>query len=639
LPRWARAADALAVTVLLAALFVAATGGAVFRLDSLFVSVTSPLRLLAWAAIILVLRHLFVRRHPFPLWILRGIHSAARAAGPLPEDDALPDVRVQADRWKKRSRVAAIATIVYVAAAYVMTYPQGRFLTEMVLPEYGDTLLSTWRLSWLAHQLPRDPLRLFDANIFHPERYTLAFSDAMIVPSLTVAPLVWLGVHQVIAYNVLLLSGFVASGIGMFVLVRLLTHHDGAALVAGLVFAFLPYRYMHYQHVELQMAQWMPLCLWALHRTVTHGRMRDGILAGGFLTLQTLSSLYYGIFFATFLAVVAPVIIVAAGRTKERRALRPLAAGIVVAALLTTPFTIPYLRAREAVGERRLEEIHVFSATPRDYLAAPFHNVMFGLPSWRETLGGAERDLFQGYAAPLVALVGLWPPLSAARIAYVIGGVLAFEVSLGFNGYVHPFLHAYAFPYRGLRVPARMAILVGLSLAILVGFGAARIAALCRRRWLTAAVLATLASGILLEYRTTVKLRPVWPSPPPVYDALPPSTRVIFELPLVEPDTVLEPVYMYFSTFHWHKLVNGYSGFSPRSHRTLVEMMPAFPDDAGMAELRRREVDAIIVHGAFHRVQDVYHRTVDALEKRRDVALVRTVTWQGYESRVYRMVR
>ncbi len=64
----------------------------------------------------------------------------------------------------------------------------------------------------------------------------------MLVPSLTVAPLLWLGVHQLLAYNLLLLSGFALSGAAMFLLVRSLTQHTGAALVAGFVFAFLPYR-------------------------------------------------------------------------------------------------------------------------------------------------------------------------------------------------------------------------------------------------------------------------------------------------------------------------------------------------------------------------------------------------------------
>jgi hypothetical protein len=183
-----------------------------------------------------------------------------------------------------------------------------------------------------------------------------------------------------------------------------------------------------------------------------------------------------------------------------------------------------------------------------------------------------------------------------------------------------------------------MAILVGLSLAIFVGYGTARIATLSPRRWLGAVALVTVGAGILLEYRTTVKLRHVWSSPPPVYEALPQSSRVVFEMPFVEPDTTLEPIYMYFSTFYWHKLANGYSGFSPKSRQQLLDLMPTFPDDASMSELRRRQVDTIIVHGAFHRSQEAYWDLVAALDRRDDVALVRTVKWQGYESRVYQMV-
>ena len=626
---------------MLLALFVEATGGGVLPLAGSSLSVTSSWRLLAWAGVVLIVRHLVVREMPFPLSIVRALRSKARDAGPLPQEKQEKEVTVRrTDRewWAKPVWALMLAAIVYVALTAAMTYPQVRFLNQTVVPEFGDPLLSTWRLAWVAHQLPRDPLRLFDANIFYPDRRTLAFSDAMIVPSLTVAPLVWLGVHQVIAYNILLLSGFVLSGIGMFVLVRSLTGHIGAALLAGLVFAFLPYRYMHYSHVELQQVQWMPLCLWALHRVVATGRMRDGILAGLFFAFQTLSSLYYGIFFATYLAVVAPIVFLGSDRAKARRAARPLAAGLVLAVLLTTPFIIPYIRAREAVGERRMDEIQSYSATPGNYLAAPFWNEMFGKPSWRQKLGAPERDLFQGIAAPLIAVVGLWPPLSAARIAYVAGFALAFDASLGYNGYVYPFLHTYAFPYRGLRVPARMGILVGLSLAILVGYGAARIATIPPRRWLGAVALLALAGGILLEYRTTVNLRYVWASPPPVYEALPRTSHVVFEMPFVDPDTTLEPIYMYFSTFHWRKLANGYSGFSPPSHQELLDLMPTFPDDAGMAELRRRGVDTIVVHGAFHRSPEVYQNLVTALDRRDDLALVRTVKWQEHESRVYQLV-
>src|SRR6185295_18715759 len=151
-------------------------------------------------------------------------------------------------------------------------------------------------------------------NTFFPEPRTLAYSDSMVVPGLMAAPLVWLGVHQLLTTNLLLLSGFFFSGAAMFLLVWSLTRHVPAALVAGFVFAFLPYRFMHYAHLELQMAQWMPLCLWALHRTITRGRLVDGLLTGLFLALQTLSSWYYGIFLATYLVPVGVVLLAGSGR-------------------------------------------------------------------------------------------------------------------------------------------------------------------------------------------------------------------------------------------------------------------------------------------------------------------------------------
>ena len=428
----------------------------------------------------------------------------------------------------------------------------------------------------------------------------------MLVPALSVAPLVWLGVPQLVVYNLLFLSGFALSGIGMFVLVRSLTGQVGAALVAGFVFAFLPYRYMHYAHLELQMAQWMPLCLWAFHRTLTSGRLRDGLLTGLFFALQTLSSLYYGIFFATFLVPLAAVLLFTAGRERVIGG-HPAAAGRRGAGgVLVAPVAPPYLAARQSVGERPQWEIEFYSATPQNYLAAHPRNAAFA--EITAGLGQQERELFQGFFVPLIALVGLWPPLSAARIGYLMATVLAFEASLGFNGFSYEWLHAYVIPYRGLRVPARMAILVGLSLSILVGYGVARLTA---RRTRPVALVITLAVGLLVfvEYRSTLVFGEVWPSPPPVYERLrrePPS--VLMELPLKSPDIFLEPVYMYFSTFHWHKLVNGYSGFSPASYDHLLSVVAKFPEGESIAELRERDVDFIVVHGALFERRGDYQR-------------------------------
>jgi Dolichyl-phosphate-mannose-protein mannosyltransferase len=636
-PVWARCADVAALMLLSLAAYVVENGGFAVRLLGIKLSVASEDRALFSALVLLVGRHLIVRSPSLPGWIAASVRDAARARGPLRSDLELlgGEAEPRGPHWRQLAIVAAV-TLLFAALTAFMTYPQVRHLQTDVSPDIGDPLFSTWRLSWVAHQITRDPFHLFDGNIFYPSRNTLAFSDSMLVPSLTIAPLIWLGVPQLVAHNLLLLSGFALSAVGMFVLVRSLTGQTGAALVAGFVFGFLPFRFMHYAHLELQMAQWMPLGLWAFHRTIESGRLRDGLLTGLFFALQTLSSMYYGIFFATFLVPVAAALFVAGGRERFVRSVRPLLAGALLAGVIVAPLAIPYLAARKSVGERPLWEVQIYSARPQDYLTAHPRNATFGEEESHPEQ--QERELFQGFVVPLVALVGLWPPLSAARIGYVLGGLLAFDASLGLNGYSYPWLHAYVFAYKGLRVPARMAMLVGLVLSILVGFGVARLTA---RRGVRAASGIALVIALLVygEYRSTLVFRHIWMDVPPVYERLrsePPS--VLMELPLKSPDIYLEPVYMYFSTFHWHKLVNGYSGFSPASYSRLLTLVAKFPDAASVAEVRARHVDFVVVHGALFDRGGGYELTVDAMDQNDNFELIGVYPWQGKDTRLYRLL-
>ena len=95
---------------------------------------------------------------------------------------------------------------------------------------------------------------------------------------------------------------------------------------------------------------------------------------------------------------------------------------------------------------------------------------------------------------------------------------------------------------------------------------------------------------------------------------------------------------MYFSTFRWHKLLNGYSGFNPPWYGALVDRMAAFPDDASMADLHAHDVDFVIVHGAFFRTGE-YQDLVARLDQRKDLAFVERSHWDGSETRLYRVLR
>ena len=193
------------------------------------------------------------------------------------------------------------ASAFLVALTVILTWPQALYLGSRVAA-HNDPLLSIWRLSWIAHVLPGHPQQLIDGNIFTPHVRTLAYSDATLLQGLLAAPWLWARMNPVFIYNVLLLGGIVLSGVGMFVLARHLTGNADAALVAAAIFTLLPYRILHFMHLELQWTMWMPLALWAVHRVFETGSIRYGVATGALLGLQAISSLYYGAFLGIIVA-------------------------------------------------------------------------------------------------------------------------------------------------------------------------------------------------------------------------------------------------------------------------------------------------------------------------------------------------
>ena len=388
--------------------------------------------------------------------------------------------------WPSRSLLLALAVLgLFTALTAAMTYPQMWRMTDGV-NDPGDPLLNAWALSWIAHQLPRAPLRLFDGNIFFPETTTLAYSETLLAPGVVVAPLHWLGAGPILVYNLVFVSGFILSGAGMTLLVRRLTGNTGASIVAGVIFAFQPFRFDHYPQLQLQQAQWIPLSLWALHRLMDDGRLHNGLLLGLFVACQLLSCMYYGVFLACYLVVVGGVLMLM-NLHRARARIAGLAAGAALAATLLAPAGIAYLSARQVVGERGAEEASALSARGRHFLAAPASNKLYGWTAAR--FGRDNRRLFPGVMAVVLAAVAVWPPWSTIRALYLLGLIFSIDLTLGFHGYAFPFLRDHVVVFRALRAPALAAMLVGSSLAVLAGFGVARVSSRFRSAHASAALV------------------------------------------------------------------------------------------------------------------------------------------------------
>jgi len=514
----------------------------------------------------------------------------------------------------KAARSAGVA-VLFVVLTIAMTWPQAARLSTQVY-DSDDPLLSIWRISWIAHILPDSPSNLLNGNIFYPEKRTLAYTDSVLLEGLAGAPFIWAGVSPVTTYNALLLLSIALSGWAMWRYAFYLTGNNGASLLAGVVFAFVPYRFDHLHHLELQATIFLPLTLLYFERTLDTGLRRDAVLMMASYVAEVFSCIYYSIFLATALVPIAVARLWKMPVETRQRVIRATIPTVIAGLIVVAPYGYAYALNRMTLGERLESDIRLYSATLGNYLATTSANLMHG--GWSAHFGQSERFLFPGVLAIALAGLGLYA-IDRRRMTLVGVGVIGFVISLGLNTPFYQLLRALVLPYRGLRAPARASILVFLALGALGAYGWTRVMR-GRSKSVTTVATVVMAAALLLEFRTTMDRWLTVPSrPADVYRWLAAQPRsVVAEVPFARADElhrIHDGLYMFNSTWHWQPIVNGYSGFFPRSFMDLAEHTVSFPDDQSIAYLKTRAVDFIVIHGSLMTPEEFGEMTATLLAR------------------------
>src|SRR6185436_7119059 len=164
-----------------------------------------------------------------------GRHPSGSVRGTRPRRHA-----VMGPAPPRTSAHAWYATGAYTLITLVLTWPLAKGLGRNVAWDLGESVLNMWILSWDCEQFRAilagqfSHLRhFFDANIFHPAPLTLAYSEHLIPQAVQIFPVYALTGNPILCYNLLFLSTFVLSGLGMFLFARELTGSTVAAFVGG----------------------------------------------------------------------------------------------------------------------------------------------------------------------------------------------------------------------------------------------------------------------------------------------------------------------------------------------------------------------------------------------------------------------
>jgi hypothetical protein len=471
-----------------------------------------------------------------------------------------------------------------LAVAFWWPLPAASATTTTAYP-FGDPLLNAWTLAWGADRLLHGLNGFWTGLYFFPYPDTVAYSEHLLGISIFTAPLQWLSGNPILGYNLACIASTALAGFSAWLLARELTGRTDAALLAGVAFACSPYRVPHIYHLQVLMSGWMPLGLWALHRFFSTGSRRA---LSGFVACFVLQAWSNG-YFLYFMALPATIVAVhglwhrRAGRGRTAVSLA-VAAAVILAAL--APVASAYVRVRREQGLRRsFGDIVQFSPD-----LAGYAHVNERLLFWGRLLphGPYEREVFPGLLVTVLALTAIGTQairrtpgsaLSAAPPAHwlalytvVLGAALV--LSLGpvprVGGHTLPFPGPYAWllplvpGLDGLRVPARLAVVVHLALAVLGSGGLALLTAhmrpRCRRIVVSGCVCVVIAEG----YPGLVAVEPFPTSDMvaerPAYEWLRGQRGgPVLELPVGTTPTAAR--YVYNTVLHGHRIVNGYSGY------------------------------------------------------------------------------
>ena len=429
----------------------------------------------------------------------------------------------------RRWQIHLLVLAAYILFALVLTWPVAARLDTQVPGNGADDPPLTWNLWWVQDALLRQGVNPFDSDyLFYPLGINLAFYTLTVLNGLLSIPLQAV-VGLIAASNLVLLSSFVLSGYGAFLLSRyVLSKSPGTAgkdspgtagkdspgtarsspgldlgsllpsFGAGLLYAFASSKlaYAALGQWNIASSQWIPFYVLCLLRMADHPRRwRYPLLAALFLLLQAYAELTYASFLVLFTALWAVWEMVTRFRSGElvRLVGKLVVIGcvFVVGLLPVLAMMIPDMMVEGDIFVEKGGFADAFSADLVGFLVPTMYHPLFGsLVEQFEFDHSVGQHLYLGYSVLVLAVVGViraWRRSSAVKfwtLSTVVFWLMTLGPSLRINGQDTgiplPFALVAELPFfEGNRYPSRYSVLFVLSLSVLVAIG---LAAIVKRR-------------------------------------------------------------------------------------------------------------------------------------------------------------
>lgn len=537
---------------------------------------------------------------------------------------------------KPRTVLVEVGIVFYFCLmTVIMTYPLILKMGHSIIGDIGDNIYFIWLFDWYTKaifELKISPF--FNPYLNYPEGWNLASTDTTPVMVLLGYP-VYLLTNPVMAFNFSMLLSFVLSGWSMYLWVKSLTLNRAAGLVAGTIFAFLPYRMAHFLvgHLNLCGTQWFPFYFWSLYAMFSQPRWSWKPVVGAAVSLGLIgfSGPYY-----IYMAILATGVFIAGyylfTGVGQLRSFEPWKKMIGLS-LFSLPFALapmaPYilLNTQEGLASRTIAYASMYSASPTDFLLPSTDHFLWG--SW---VGAnfdrslwTEATLYVGVVAGALALVA-WIKrkesqhralVSLSVLVGLFGLILAMgtdfhwlnhrvmvnlpefleelfqrsSIPIPLPGY---FLVKYFPLYSKMRALMRFGILTLVFTSLLAGLGSAWLINRVKPRWrglmvagLVALVFVDFYPGSYEQF-TVISARPV-----DTWLASAPGQGAVVQFPAWQLENQDQ---VYYTSVHNKPYVGGFfSANQPDQYLRIRPVLDRFPDQTSHFLLKDLGVQYVIV--------------------------------------------
>ncbi len=537
------------------------------------------------------------------------------------------------------------AALYFTAATILMTWPLALRMRDSVVGEIGDNIYFIFLIRWYQKawfELGISPF--FHPWLNYPQGWNLASTDTSLATTLFGLPvsLLW---GPTFGYNFAMLVTFILSGLAMYYWVRRLTSNTAAGLVAGTIYAFLPYRMAHFLigHMNLSGTEWFPLYFMGLYDLLRspwrerplRQRLSPLILTALSLGLIAFTSMHYLLMTVLVSAIFVPAYLLLIDRQcfRQKQYWLDLAGKLFGLALASLPLvlvaTLPFLglNSQGGLASRTISYASMYSASPTDYILPSTQHWLFGawVGAHFDRSLWIEATFYIGAVALALAILAwskrTWSDHNGLLKVALVIIVVAFILSLGtdfhwnnqrvevpvpavLQGVLHrtetpvPLPSALLFKfvpfYSKMRAVMRIGIYVLIFTTLLAGFGAA---------WLLekagpkrALPLAVLLIGLVWldfypgPYRqfAQVAARPV-----DAWLAQQPGNGAVAQFPAVQLE---DQDQVYNTLVHGKPFIGGFfSANQPEQYLRIRPVLDRFPSPDGAALLRDLGVQWVLM--------------------------------------------